>query len=821
MKKTFKYFAFAIATLVAIVSCKKIVETDTQDGPKVNEEEVAPTFVYKFNIAGNETTKTTLEKDGSGFFSQWETGDVIGSITTKESGSSSVTPADGETPASFSIKSTGGLSVGDAINVYFPYSGSVQSDPAAVEITIPTAQSQGSKFDYDAMPMVAKEITVTAGMASVTDETAIGTVQFVNLGSLVNFKVYSSNATYATEKVKSVTFNANKALAGTFSVDLTSVDPADPSTLEIDGYAETSVTTSLATASAIGADKEHALDVYMVVAPDSYTGSIMVTTDMATYTFPISSSITIARSGLKGLGLNLGGANAVRYAPSVSWSLATNTSSSNNEDLVTWSSDYCTFTAAKAGGSATAANNYLGKSSQTRFYPKHILTFTPASGITITKVILTGYNETGATRFQSSTWSGATASIDSKDNTKVIVIPSDGTTAFTATIGSSNAAGSNVQVFYMGRLAGATAKAITITPPTNGTLTASTASAKEGEIITLTPTPSSGYTLSSLTVTDANSQSIPVSAKYQFAMPSTAVTVAATFTISYDVTISSSIANGTVTANKAKAAAGETVTLTATPGDGYGFVSWDVVDGSSNPVSVTENQFTMPSSNVTVSANFGRLYSISIPTPSNGTATTNYGGNGSSAPAGATVTITTTPISGYALDELSVTNTTAEPNEVVSVTKSQFTMPAGNVRIDASFVVGDTKETISSGSFSGDTNSISHTTSSGITIQHSKDGGSNVGTTYNTVSTLRVYKNNALIFTGKTFKKIVITYKDEYCGNEGLTVSTGDGTLTLDEENKTITWENAGGASTVKIKNAPKSASENVQIRTSQFEFTY
>ena len=753
MKKTFKYFAFAIATLVAIVSCQKIVETDTQDGPKVNEEEVAPTFVYKFNIAGNETTKTTLEKDGSGFFSQWETGDVIGSITTKESGSSSVTPADGETPASFSIKSTGGLSVGDAINVYFPYSGSVQSDPTAVEITIPTAQSQGSKFDYDAMPMVAKEITVTAGMASVTDETAIGTVQFVNLGSLVNFKVYSSNATYATEKVKSVTFNANKALAGTFSVDLTSVDPADPSTLEIDGYAETSVTTSLATASAIGADKEHALDVYMVVAPDSYTGSIMVTTDMATYTFPISSSITIARSGLKGLGLNLGGANTVRFAPSFSWNLATNSYSAASDSQITWESDYASMVGDRMDDKNTAVNNYIPTTrTSSRLYSGNRITFTPASGVTITKVEITTTSDGYATVLKNASWTNA---VGSSSGSKATIKPTDGNSAFYGILGGTTGM-TSVVVSYVGAPTSASAKSITITTPSNGTLTASTMSAKEGTIVTLTPTPSSGYSLTSLTVTDnETSATIPVSAKYQFAMPANAVTVAATFTISYDVTISSSIANGTVTANKAKAAAGETVTLTATPGDGYGFVSWNVVDESSNPVAVTDNSFTMPSSNVTVSATFGRLYTISIPTPSNGTVSTNYGGDGSSAPEGALVSITVTPNGGYSLNTLTVTNATAEPNEDVPVSMNSFIMPNGNVNISAIFAVGapDPETIVISG--------VSDQASAHSSIVFEKNNGSNAPTYNDGDEGVRLYpKNTMTIGASSPYKisKIDISY---------------------------------------------------------------
>ena len=71
----------------------------------------------------------------------------------------------------------------------------------------------------------------------------------------------------------------------------------------------------------------------------------------------------------------------------------------------------------------------------------------------------------------------------------------------------------------------------------------------------------------------------------------------------YAVTIDPNIEHGTVTADVAEAAEGATVTLTAIPATGYKFGAWDVKDASSN-VTVTNNEFTMPASNVTVSASF-------------------------------------------------------------------------------------------------------------------------------------------------------------------------------------------------------------------------
>ena len=63
-------------------------------------------------------------------------------------------------------------------------------------------------------------------------------------------------------------------------------------------------------------------------------------------------------------------------------------------------------------------------------------------------------------------------------------------------------------------------------------------------------------------------------------------------------------ANGTVTADKAAATAGETVRLTAKTNDGYRLAGITVRDASNHDVTVNGDQFTMPASNVTVTASF-------------------------------------------------------------------------------------------------------------------------------------------------------------------------------------------------------------------------
>lgn len=130
-----------------------------------------------------------------------------------------------------------------------------------------------------------------------------------------------------------------------------------------------------------------------------------------------------------------------------------------------------------------------------------------------------------------------------------------------------------------------------------------------------------------------------------------------------------------------------------------------------------------------------------------------------------------------------------------------------------------TTEEITSGTFSGTTASLSMTTSSGITITQLKGEGTNCNSTYNTVSTLRVYRANQMQFTGKTFTKIEMYYTGTYSG-ASWSVVAGGGTVTIDTVNKKVVWTNTSGASTVTLQNSTSSGT-NTQLRTTKFYFEY
>ena len=288
MKKIMKVFVFVAVAAMALVSCNKEIENPTpQDGE----------YVYTFKLSNE--TKATLGEECV----EWENDDQIGVYTDGQNGVSynrygNITLG---RPVTFKISSFYALVTGDMVHCYYPYVSTNSQDPRTVELSIPTTQTEKNQ-----MPMVSLPYAVTENLAEKTDsEKSDGEIRFANLGSVIEFHVYSTTEAYQTELVKSVTFNADQAIAGNFTFDITAVDYSDEETLAIAGYEATSVVSTLSTSTQVSADMDAATVVKMVVAPGTYTGEVVVTTDKATYTFPISTAKEFKRSTVKPLGLNL------------------------------------------------------------------------------------------------------------------------------------------------------------------------------------------------------------------------------------------------------------------------------------------------------------------------------------------------------------------------------------------------------------------------------------------------------------------------------------------------------------------------------------
>lgn len=283
------------------------------------------------------------------------------------------------------------------------------------------------------------------------------------------------------------------------------------------------------------------------------------------------------------------------------------------------------------------------------------------------------------------------------------------------------------------------------TPPTTYTITVddkiqngSVTVSPEGPVaagteVTVTPTADQGYDLSAITVT-ADGKTVDVSNDHKFTMPASNVTVSASFvssaTPTHTITVTES-QNGTVATNPdGSAAEGATVTITATPDADYLVDTITVVDGNKAEVEVTDNTFTMPESDVTVTVTFKAVqkYTITIPTVANGTITTEPAG---SAAEGTEVTIKAEPASGYKLGTVTVTKA---DNTTVTVENSKFTMPAENVTVTATFTeMSATEHTITIATATNGTVTTSPATAaeadSEVTINATADAGYEVDTT--------------------------------------------------------------------------------------------
>ena len=222
------------------------------------------------------------------------------------------------------------------------------------------------------------------------------------------------------------------------------------------------------------------------------------------------------------------------------------------------------------------------------------------------------------------------------------------------------------------------------------TAVASGGSVAEGGKVTLTATADDGYKFKEWSYSGTGSALSSTSTNpTTFTMGTANATVTAVFeedNTKYDINLTQR-SGGSIEADKEQAKSGETVTLTPTPNDGYRLASWTVLDGDANEVTVTNNQFTMPASNVEVEATFKQIRTITIDgSLENGSITKDK----NDAIQGETVTLTITPDTDYELDELEVSY--GSPSTAVSTTKIDathysFEMPDANVNVTAVFDV--------------------------------------------------------------------------------------------------------------------------------------
>ena len=253
----------------------------------------------------------------------------------------------------------------------------------------------------------------------------------------------------------------------------------------------------------------------------------------------------------------------------------------------------------------------------------------------------------------------------------------------------------------------------------------------------------------------------------------------------YDVNISDTT-HGAVTADAQTAWAGKAVTLDIQPEAGYALSSLTVVQGET-AVTVTDNAFVMPDGAVQVTATFAPVdYSVTV--------TDNLGGvltaSAATAHLGDTVTLSL-PNGNYVLEAVTV----MQGNTPVAVANNSFTMPAGNVQVNA--VIRQRFEIIKqwSGMSHSDIRLISGYVGDGtyyategdtVTFRVMPEPG------YDTVSSVRITDDDeersiTVTNLGGNLYSFVMPDFDVYlyaeCTNIRVEIPTGHGRVTVDPAN--------------------------------------
>ncbi|WP_306483032.1 SpaA isopeptide-forming pilin-related protein [Anaerococcus sp.] len=212
---------------------------------------------------------------------------------------------------------------------------------------------------------------------------------------------------------------------------------------------------------------------------------------------------------------------------------------------------------------------------------------------------------------------------------------------------------------------------------------------KAGDKVTITAKPDPGYKLEKITYNDNKGQeqtiNLPAAGDITFTMPAYSVALTAHFVDarpSYEVKVSQVQTGGSISANPTSAKEGDTVSLSATPSEGYLLDKFVVTYANGKTVDVNENnQFTMPKSDVTVTATFKEkpknVYPISVESSENGSVSVK-----ASAKNGEEVTVNVNPDEYYELASLTYNG---NPITKDGQGNYKFTMPDQAVSIAASF----------------------------------------------------------------------------------------------------------------------------------------
>jgi len=187
--------------------------------------------------------------------------------------------AESETKIAFEIDSAEGITSGDAVLAYVPYSKATASqDPSEVYFSLPALQSQaGSVYSDAGLPRVSVPFEADRTLPTGRKVLA-GELSMIPLFALAEFVVTSPLASYAGQRIESLTWTAD-GLSGDFKYDLTSQETLLPA------LSGNSVRTSVSGLVMPGYGE--LVKVYMAVAPGMHGGQLTFRTESAEIDFAL------------------------------------------------------------------------------------------------------------------------------------------------------------------------------------------------------------------------------------------------------------------------------------------------------------------------------------------------------------------------------------------------------------------------------------------------------------------------------------------------------------------------------------------------------
>ena len=251
---------------------------------------------YSFTIDDN--TRAVIGDENV----EWTEGDKVGMFVGSFKGSADVDVS--TSPKTVVLYSESAIPAGTKAYAYYPYDPETAGDgPEKVSIFLSNTQNG---YQSSAMPLAGIPFDVKEEIGT-EDTERNGRIRFLNLGSLINFKIWSSEFKYLSETVKSVRLDASVPIAGTGYIDLTAVSEGNEESLKLTTDAKNAPVNSIRVDERVpvAVSREDALPIKMVVFPGTFKATLTVTTNAAVYTKEIP-EFTFARSHSRTFMVDLG-----------------------------------------------------------------------------------------------------------------------------------------------------------------------------------------------------------------------------------------------------------------------------------------------------------------------------------------------------------------------------------------------------------------------------------------------------------------------------------------------------------------------------------